>query len=132
MPDVLSKEDRNEMRIAATAALGLFPRVEIDPAHLLALLDAADEDPAIAFANDLLTNNPSVGTFSMRSKPDAPEPWIVVFAKGENVEHVEFDPFDDGPACEGCGLPDYACACDDEEEIAPPIPASPSTPEPTP
>jgi hypothetical protein len=35
--------DLGEMRMAATAAVGLFPRIEIDPEHLIALLDEIAE-----------------------------------------------------------------------------------------
>lgn len=39
----MTKEDVGEMHVTATAALGLFPRVEIDPAHLIELCDLATE-----------------------------------------------------------------------------------------
>lgn len=39
----MSTEDIGEMRMAATAATGLFPRIEIDPAHLIELCDLAAE-----------------------------------------------------------------------------------------
>jgi hypothetical protein len=37
------RPDWGEMHVAATAALGIFDRVQIDPAHLLALIDTADD-----------------------------------------------------------------------------------------
>lgn len=36
-----SKEDLGEMRTVAAAAVGLFPRIQVDPAHVLVLIDQA-------------------------------------------------------------------------------------------
>lgn len=35
----IDTKDLGEMRAVATAALGIFPRIQIDPAHVIALLD---------------------------------------------------------------------------------------------
>ncbi len=43
----MTKEDIGEMRMAAAAAVGLFPRIEIDPAHVVELCTLAAEALAI-------------------------------------------------------------------------------------
>ncbi len=39
----MTKEDITEMRMIATSAVGLFPRIEIDPSHMVELCDLAAE-----------------------------------------------------------------------------------------
>jgi hypothetical protein len=68
---------------------------------------------ARALADDMLKNNPSVGQFEAWSREDEEERWVVIFAKGEQAQHVRSNGIED--PCFFCGLPEAVCACDDEE-----------------
>jgi hypothetical protein len=91
----LSAEDVTEMRVAATAAVGLFPRIEIDPAHAVELCALAAEALAARAERDRIDSivygdgdrNRGV---SMRS------------AQAESCPSPKMN--DDEMQCDGCGL----------------------------